>query len=306
MCAKTFLSVFFTGVATPSFVSVCVFLLSEENNVQPVPAPCVICGDIHGQFFDLLKLFAVGGGLGEQHYVFLGDYVDRGYNSVETFQYLMLLKLKYPGFITLLRGNHESRQITTVYGFYDECMRKYGNANAWKFCTEVFDYLSLAAVIEEEVFCVHGGLSPELKLLDQLRLVYRVQEIPHEGTFGDIVWSDPDEVEDWAENPRGAGWLFGRKAVQKFNHLNGLQLIARAHQLAMEGFRYMFSDSSVITVWSAPNYCYRCGNVAAVMRLDDRLGRRMLVFRQTENPAATCNNSAAGQARVRPLAHYFL
>ncbi|KFH03557.1 putative serine/threonine protein phosphatase [Toxoplasma gondii MAS] len=273
-------------------------LLVEENNVQPVPAPCIVCGDIHGQFFDLLKLFEVGGNVGEQNYIFLGDYVDRGYNSVETFEYLMLLKLKYPRHITLLRGNHESRQITTVYGFYDECVRKYGNANPWKFCTEVFDYLALAAVIDDSVFCVHGGLSPDLKLLDQLRLIYRVQEIPHEGTFGDIVWSDPDDVEEWAENPRGAGWLFGDKVVKRFNHLNGLELIARAHQLAMEGFRYIFPDSSVVTVWSAPNYCYRCGNVAAVMKLDSALRRRMLIFKQTdEHQVAT---------RARAIAPYFL
>nr|CCA30093.1 Serine/threonine protein phosphatase (EC 3.1.3.16), related [Neospora caninum Liverpool]CEL71339.1 TPA: Serine/threonine protein phosphatase, related [Neospora caninum Liverpool] len=273
-------------------------LLVEENNVQPVPAPCIVCGDIHGQFFDLLKLFEVGGSVGEQNYIFLGDYVDRGYNSVETFEYLMLLKLKYPRHITLLRGNHESRQITTVYGFYDECVRKYGNANPWKFCTEVFDYLALAAVIDDSVFCVHGGLSPDLKLLDQLRLIYRVQEIPHEGTFGDIVWSDPDDVEEWAENPRGAGWLFGDKVVKRFNHLNGLELIARAHQLAMEGFRYIFPDSSVVTVWSAPNYCYRCGNVAAVMKLDSELRRRMLIFKQTdEHQVAT---------RARAIAPYFL
>ncbi|PFH32253.1 putative serine/threonine protein phosphatase [Besnoitia besnoiti] len=273
-------------------------LLVEENNVQPVPAPCIVCGDIHGQFFDLLKLFEVGGKVGEQKYVFLGDYVDRGYNSVETFEYLMLLKLKYPESITLLRGNHESRQITTVYGFYDECVRKYGNANPWKFCTEVFDYLALAAVIDESVFCVHGGLSPDLKLLDQLRLIYRVQEIPHEGTFGDIVWSDPDEVEGWAENPRGAGWLFGDKVVRRFNHVNGLELIARAHQLAMEGFRYIFSDSSVVTVWSAPNYCYRCGNVAAVMKLDANLNRKMLIFKQTDDPQVA--------TRARAIAPYFL
>lgn len=118
----------------------------EEANVQPVRAPVTICGDIHGQFYDFLELLKTGGDLPSTNYIFMGDYVDRGHNSVETFQLLMCLKARYPDCVTLLRGNHESRQITQVYGFYEECMRKYGNANPWKYCVEVFDYLNLAAV----------------------------------------------------------------------------------------------------------------------------------------------------------------
>merc|ERR550514_392824 len=217
-------------------------LLLEESNVQPVSAPVTICGDIHGQFFDLLHLFSIGGPVPTTHYVFMGDFVDRGYNSVETFELLLLLKIRYPASITLLRGNHESRQITQVYGFYDECVRKYGNTNPWKYCTEIFDYLTLAATVDGSIFCVHGGLSPEVRLLDQIRMIQRVQEIPHEGPFGDLVWSDPDDIEGWAVNPRGAGWLFGLKPAKHFNHLNNLDLIVRAHQLVQEGFKYMFTD----------------------------------------------------------------
>lgn len=141
-------------------------ILIEESNVQPVSAPVTICGDIHGQFHDLLELFNKGGEIPNTRYIFMGDFVDRGYNSVETFQLLLCLKLKYPAHITLLRGNHETRQITTVYGFYDETIRKYGNANPWKYCTEVFDYLGIGAVVEGKIFCIHGGLSPEIKTLD--------------------------------------------------------------------------------------------------------------------------------------------
>jgi len=254
--------------------------LVEESNVQPVTAPVTICGDIHGQFHDLLHLFETGGTMPETHYIFMGDFVDRGYNSLETFTYLMLLKARYPDKITLIRGNHETRQITQVYGFYDECMRKYGNANAWKYCTEVFDYLTIAAVVNERVLCVHGGLSPDVKTVDQMRLIERKQEIPHEGPFCDLVWSDPEDIEAWAVSPRGAGWLFGSKVTEEFNHINGLELICRAHQLVQEGYKYMFPKDALVTVWSAPNYCYRCGNVAAVLNIDENLKREFRLFEE--------------------------
>jgi diadenosine tetraphosphatase ApaH/serine/threonine PP2A family protein phosphatase len=136
-----------------------------------------------------------------------------------------------------VRGNHESRQITQVYGFYEECQTKYGNASVWKACCQVFDFLALAAIVDGKVLCVHGGLSPEIRTLDQIRVVARAQEIPHEGAFCDLVWSDPEDVDTWAVSPRGAGWLFGDKVSSEFNHVNGLQLIARAHQLVNEGYK---------------------------------------------------------------------
>jgi diadenosine tetraphosphatase ApaH/serine/threonine PP2A family protein phosphatase len=134
-----------------------------------------VCGDIHGQFQDLLELFRIGGNCPDTNYLFMGDYVDRGYHSVETVTLLVALKVRYPQRITILRGNHESRQITQVYGFYDECLRKYGNANVWKYFTDLFDYLPLTAHIENQVFCLHGGLSPTLDTLDHIRALDRVQ-----------------------------------------------------------------------------------------------------------------------------------
>lgn len=214
----------------------------------------------------------------QTNYLFLGDFVDRGFYSVETFLLLLALKVRYPDRITIIRGNHESRQITQVYGFYDECVRKYGSATVWRYCTEVFDYLALAALIDNRVFCVHGGLSPSIESLDQIRVIDRKQEVPHDGAMCDLLWSDPEEgVEGWGLSPRGAGFLFGGDTVQKFCEANGLDLIARAHQLVMEGYKSMFQDK-VVTVWSAPNYCYRCGNVAAILELDGNLNREYKVF----------------------------
>lgn len=325
-------------------------LLIEEGNVVTVCAPVTICGDIHGQFHDLMELFRVGGDVPDTNYLFMGDFVDRGFYSLESFLLLLCLKVRYPDRMTLIRGNHESRQITTVYGFYDECLRKYGSANVWRYCCDVFDYLALGAIVlgasntlypasespseqefleqnteievcnadqdvisrfprrnlegEEQnkspngaaagtgdktgppgsgasgssggsignpagaVLCVHGGLSPLIDTVDKIRLLDRKQEVPHEGAMCDLLWSDPDDIDGWGLSPRGAGFLFGADIVRQFNQKNNLSLIARAHQLVMEGFKEMF-DTSIVTVWSAPNYCYRCGNVAALLELSE-------------------------------------
>jgi len=274
-------------------------ILVEESNVQRISGPVTICGDIHGQYHDLQVLFEKGGHCPDTSYLFMGDFVDRGFYSVETFLLLLALKVKYPDKITLIRGNHESRQITQVYGFYDECLRKYNSVNVWRYCCEIFDYLSLSAIIDDKIFCVHGGLSPAISTLDQIRTIDRKQEVPHEGAMCDLLWSDPEEMDGWGVSPRGAGYLFGADVVQKFNRDNGLNMIARAHQLVMEGYKEMF-DKSIVTVWSAPNYCYRCGNVAAIMQVDDKLEVNYLTFQ-----AATQDNIREFPAKKHPP-DYFL
>ncbi|KAG5519733.1 hypothetical protein PMAC_000006 [Pneumocystis sp. 'macacae'] len=301
-------------------------ILIEEANVQWIDSPVTICGDIHGQFHDLIELFKVG-----------GDFVDRGFNSIETFLLLLSFKVRYPDRITLIRGNHESRQITQVYGFYDECIRKYGNTNVWRYCTEIFDYLSLAAIVDGRIFCVHGGLSPSITTIDQIRLLDRKQEVPHEGPMCDLLWSDPDNISGWSVSPRGAGFLFGGDIVKSFCRINQVEMIARAHQLVMEGYKIMFNDTfqesninsdqnsnkenckstelaaefaltqnkdsdfgSIVTVWSAPNYCYRCGNVAAILELNESLEKSYKIFE-----AAKQEGSSIPPAR-KPIVEYFL
>ncbi|CAE7198751.1 unnamed protein product [Rhizoctonia solani] len=252
-------------------------ILMEESNVQPVRCPVTVCGDIHGQFHDLSELFRIGGNSPDTNYLFMGDYVDRGYYSVETVTLLVTLKLRYRDRVTILRGNHESRQITQVYGFYDECLRKYGNANVWKYFTDLFDFLPLTALIDNQIFCLHGGLSPSIDTLDHVRGIDRVQEVPHEGPMCDLLWSDPDDRCGWGISPRGAGYTFGQDISEAFNHNNGLTLVARAHQLVMEGYNWS-QDRNVVTIFSAPNYCYRCGNQAAIMEIDEKLSYTFLQF----------------------------
>ncbi|KAH9789215.1 serine/threonine-protein phosphatase PP2A-3 catalytic subunit [Citrus sinensis] len=226
-------------------------ILMDESN--PVKSPVTICGDIHGQFHDLAELFRIGGKCPDTNYLFMGDYVDRGYYSVET--------------VT----------ITQVYGFYDECLRKYGNANVWKIFTDLFDYFPLTALVESEIFCLHGGLSPSIETLDNIRNFDRVQEVPHEGPMCDLLWSDPDDRCGWGISPRGAGYTFGQDISEQFNHTNNLKLIARAHQLVMEGYNWGH-EQKVVTIFSAPNYCYRCGNMASILEVDDCKGHTFIQF----------------------------
>ncbi len=255
-------------------------IMGDEENVRKVSSPVTICGDIHGQFEDLLELFKVGGEIPNTNYIFLGDYVDRGFKSVETILYLLVLKVKYPERITLIRGNHECRGITQQYGFYDECIRKYGSLNVYKECTLVFDFMTIAAVVDDRIFCVHGGLSPKLKQIDDLLALDRKQEIPHTGLMCDIMWSDPEDVKSWTYSTRGAGWLFGQEIVERFCQENKVELIARAHQLVLEGYKPMFNDR-LVTVWSAPNYCGKCGNLASIMELDENMSKIYKIFEET-------------------------
>lgn len=272
----------------------------KESNVVHIAAPVTVVGDIHGQFFDMIEIFKIGGFCPDTNYLFLGrhqsrewrrpglaefnltvtagDYVDRGLFSVETISLLVCLKLRYPHRVHLIRGNHESRGVTQSYGFYTECSRKYGNANVWHYFTDMFDFLTLSVVINDQIFCVHGGLSPSIHSIDQIKIIDRFREIPHEGPMADLVWSDPDpDRDEFSLSPRGAGYTFGAQVVKKFLEVNSMSHILRAHQLCQEGYQVLYDDR-LSTVWSAPNYCYRCGNMASVLEVSDTGERFFNVF----------------------------
>ena len=253
-----------------SLIEKSIEILEKEDNVIQVSSPVTICGDTHGQYHDLLELFRIGGKCPDTNYLFMGDYVDRGNHSIETICLLLTLKIRYPKRIYLTRGNHESIEITQIYGFYDECYQKYGNHNIWNMFTKLFTFFPLCAIVDNKIFCLHGGLSPSVKTIDQIRQIDRKVDIPKEGPISDLLWSDPDDRVGFCESPRGAGFIFGADVTCQFLRINDLHMIDRAHQLVMKGYNYIHHDN-VCTIFSAPNYCYRCGNMAAIMEVNENL-----------------------------------
>lgn len=250
-------------------------ILYNENTIIEVQSPTYIVGDIHGQLYDLFNMFDTLNPKGTKNlkYVFMGDYVDRGRFSLDTFIYLAAHKVKYPKQFFLLRGNHECRTVNAAYGFYSETLQNFGHSGIWLLCNEIFDLLPLAAVIDNKIFSVHGGLSPRITLIDSINMFDRQIDLPTSGPFADLVWSDPDaDCTEWRPNVRGAGWMFGKRQVDAFCHQNKIQLITRSHQLAMNGFQSYFNDK-LYTVWSAPNYMYRAGNKATVMKIEPDSGK---------------------------------
>lgn len=178
-----------------------------------------------------MRLFEYGGYPPAANYLFLGDYVDRGKQSLETICLLLAYKIRYPDKVFLLRGNHEDAKINRIYGFYDECKRRF-NVRLWKIFTDCFNCLPVAALIDEKIICMHGGLSPELKQLDQIKEIERPTEIPDNGLLCDLLWSDPDpRIEGWADSDRGVSCTFGADAVAEFLEKNELDLICRGHQV---------------------------------------------------------------------------
>ncbi|VAH02442.1 unnamed protein product [Triticum turgidum subsp. durum] len=227
-------------------------------------------GDIHGQFVDLLRLFDLGGYPPTSTYVFLGDYVDRGKQSLETICLLLAYKIRYPDKVFLLRGNHEDAKINRVYGFYDECKRRF-NVRLWKIFSDCFNCLPIAALIDDKILCMHGGLSPELTNLDQIKDIERPAEIPDYGLLCDLLWSDPSpDGEGWGESDRGVSCTFGADMLIEFLEKNDLDLICRAHQVVEDGYEF-FAQRRLVTIFSAPNYCGEFDNVGALLSIDENL-----------------------------------
>jgi len=266
-------------------------ILQSQDVCLQLSVPVNICGDIHGQFFDLQKIFHRFGTPPQQSYLFLGDYVDRGNYSLEVMLCLMLAKICYPYHVFLLRGNHECKSINEMYGFKEECEKRIQSSDiekpgvrAWILINQVFQWLPLSAIIEDQILCIHGGLSPLLleksmtssstteSLLDILNTINRKElaTIPDEGLICDLVWADPDKscCRDFEHNEdRGTSYTFSPNAVNAFCTKYGIKLIVRAHQCVDQGYEF-FCDRKLVTIFSAPNYCGNYKNHASILHIN--------------------------------------
>ncbi|CAJ1964046.1 unnamed protein product [Cylindrotheca closterium] len=239
-------------------------LFLKDPMVLRLKAPIKICADIHGQFFDLLRIFDYGDYPSKSDYLFLGDYVDRGKQSVEVVAMLFGFKFLFPEKLHMLRGNHESGSINRIYGFHDECGRKYSN-KLYKAFVKAFNCLPVVAVIDETVVCMHAGISPSLMDLDEVNKKERPCEIPEEGWMCDFVWADPDpDVKGFEESDRGVSYLFGGDALCQFLEKNDYELVVRGHQVVEDGYQF-FHERKLVTLFSAPNYCGEFDNAGAIM-----------------------------------------
>ncbi|CAK9439980.1 uncharacterized protein LODBEIA_P40800 [Lodderomyces beijingensis] len=248
----------------------------DQPTLLRLSPPVKIVGDIHGQFHDLIRIFNCCGYPPHSNYLFLGDYVDRGEKSLETILLLLCYKIKYPENFFMLRGNHESANITKIYGFYDECKRRLKTPKLWKNFVDVFNSLPIAATINEKIFCVHGGLSPELESFKQIEDIKRPTDVPDRGLLADLLWSDPDasvknfSLTNWPKNDRGVSYCFGKKHVDYFCSKFKLELVVRGHMVVEDGYEF-FNKRKLVTVFSAPNYCGEFNNFGAIMSVDKSL-----------------------------------
>lgn len=250
-------------------------VFTEQAMLLEIEAPLNLCGDVHGQYHDLLRIFEHGGFPPQANYLFLGDYVDRGKRSLETICLLFAYKIKYPENFFLLRGNHESPSICRIYGFYDECKQRY-SVKLWKTFCDVFNFLPACAIIDDKVICMHGGLSHEMMAPDadvrsMVLGMARPADIPDSGFLCDLLWSDPSEgVAGFGANDRGVSVSFGPDVVRAFLQKEELDLVVRAHQVVEDGYEF-FADRGLVTIFSAPNYCGEFDNAAALLTIDENL-----------------------------------
>jgi len=276
-------------------------IFMSQPNLLELEAPIKICGDIHGQYSDLLRLFEYGGFPPEANYLFLGDYVDRGKQSLETICLLLAYKVKYPENFFLLRGNHECASINRIYGFYDECKRRY-NIRLWKTFTDCFNCLPVAALVDEKILCMHGGLSPELKSLEQIKRIPRPTDVPDTGLLCDLLWADPDkDIQGWGENDRGVSYTFGPDSVSDFLSKHDLDLVCRAHQVVEDGYEF-FAKRQLVTIFSAPNYCGEFDNAGAMMSVDETLMCSFQILKPAEKKQKFAVSGAGNRPGTPPRA----
>ncbi|KAE9417627.1 hypothetical protein Angca_002387 [Angiostrongylus cantonensis] len=275
-----------SGVKEGELMNLCTVarqvFLSQASLIELQP-PIKICGDIHGQYADVLRLFDRNGFPPTVNYLFLGDYVDRGQQNLECISlffcykagtsnsYVFNVQIKYPGNFFVLRGNHECSPINRVYGFFEECNRRYQSTRLWLQFQDAFAALPFTGLVAGKILCMHGGLSPKLKSMDQLRQITRPIDPPNPSLHIDLLWSDPDNyTKGWASNCRGVSYVFGKDVVVEMSAILDIELVARAHQVVQDGYEF-FANRKLVTIFSAPHYCGQFDNAGAVMNVGEDL-----------------------------------
>ena len=267
-------------------------LFRREPNLVELQDPVTIVGDIHGQYYDMLKLLDLGGNPERTKYVFLGDYVDRGSFSLEVVMVLFSIKINYPSTVFLLRGNHECRQLTTFFSFRKECLYKH-DLELYDRCMECFDCMPLACIVDGKFLTVHGGIGPDINTLADINAINRFQEPPKLGSYCDILWADPLETEGRTQpfrtnDVRGCSYFFTKEAVVSFLKRNDILSVIRAHEAQLDGFKmYNWNGEedfpAVITVFSAPNYCDVYNNKGAIIKFENST-LNIQQFNYTQHP----------------------
>ncbi|EAY05808.1 Ser/Thr protein phosphatase, putative [Trichomonas vaginalis G3] len=259
-------------------------IFSDEQNIIDIAPPVLAIADMHGQLFDMLKIFEIC--KESSKFLFLGDYVDRGPYSVELFIYLAAKKILQPNNYYLIRGNHEDSGVNSTYGLFEDCKQIYRSNSLYLRMNEVFLSLPIAAIIGNKIFCVHGGLGPTSETIEKINDVYRYQDIDQNKTLTDITWSDPDFIsQKFIENSRGAGHIMGKTAVLEFLNNNKFNLILRAHQTQDLGYRFYF-DSKLLSLWSAPLY-YGTQSKAKVLNINEDLSHELIAIEPAEKRTRT-------------------
>ncbi|KAM3724889.1 Serine/threonine-protein phosphatase PP1 isozyme [Dirofilaria immitis] len=281
-------------------------LLRIGNEMLPI----TICADVHGQFRDVRCILSTCGNPLSQTYLFLGDYVDRGSQGIETVTMLMCFKIKYPTRVYMLRGNHEDANTTLIYGFYDECITRFPNDEGellWHVFMMVFNMMPLTAIIGDRILCMHGGLSPHLNNIAMLEKLPRPSIVPPYGIMCDVLWSDPDDrYPGWALSARGISFTFSSKVVKEFCETNNIDLIVRGHQLTADmfrgGYKY-FADGRLITIFSAPNYL-NMKNDSCVLHISRKFKCRFTIFRPIFIGPVESQNDKAEAPHAAPVDGY--
>jgi serine/threonine-protein phosphatase 5 len=265
--------------------------VAKEATGKPTYGHFTVCGDTHGQFYDLCNIFELGGYPSEWNpYLFNGDFVDRGSFSFETVFTLIAMKMACPSAVHMLRGNHETKNMNKIYGFEGEVKHKYDDTVVQVF-TDLFNWLPIAAVLHDSVFIVHGGLSTNTEgsaavgaiTLKAIENIPRGREPPEAGLMADLLWSDPQPANGRAPSKRGVGFSFGPNYTKQFLEANNLSLVVRSHEVKDEGY-VLEHDDKCITVFSAPNYCDQMGNKGAFIRFNEDMQPHFTKFNAVPHP----------------------